>query len=559
MKTTIRISAGLTLLLCDLVMAQIPDVAPPGTPWKIPDRATSPEAPMFFEHTQEAGPDETFLATGQGLGEQLVAWGASDSTAEGEEFLPRVCFANGQYVSATIPQRQYDGVFLVWARNGNGYSKPIVLNAAAAWWLMSDKAAPGDEISIFGRNLARRPDFDRAYVYAQGPGQGQWLTVTQCGKYRLRVRIPADARAGTYRLWCHTGSGGPYGWSAPLALRVAKPAAGRQIEGISPNGAALLEAIGKARSQGGPAAIVLPAGLFEISTTLKVPAGAVLRAQGRARRSCPSRPATPKAYRLSRPTGWNVAPGGLGNAGDEIDYAIDAPADGNYALWLRYACDLSWGQRSGMSKDVAVSVDSGEAILLDNLPNTMGYEWYTWSKAATVPLSRGKYTLTWRNIEGGSINMDAMVLSCDAALTPSDKSLPAASEKVIVIQAESPSAVRAEGFHIPGTMQPAVWLCGDGAGLVDLSVQGSSATDVGVLIRDERFPRWVEDCQVRRVHVTGVEGKRNDNRTVVFQYAHRAAVEGCELWGRADLHGGRPPVRDPRQPPRHSNPHRRRR
>ncbi|HUU59612.1 MAG TPA: hypothetical protein VMZ50_08715, partial [Phycisphaerae bacterium] len=61
-------------------------------------------------------------------------------------------------------------------------------------------------------------------------------------------------------------------------------------------------------------------------------------------------------------------------------------------------------------------------------------------------------------------------------------------------------------------------------------------TDTGVLIQHEKFPRWVEDCVVENVSVTGVEGKRTENRTVHVRYALRARVCGNELWGRAPVY-----------------------
>lgn len=214
----------------DIYSSVTPDVEVPGYPFVIKEeRKITSDAPKIFQHSQEAGPDETFFVVGEGLTKDVVVWGMSDTSKTGQEWKARVQFCNGQYLTATLPESCYDGVFVVWIRSENGYSKPFLLNAPKLWWTTPDKASPGDEVSLFGRNLARLPDFNRSFVYTQNleTKSGQWLKVRECSKYRLKVQLPSELSAGKYSFWCHIGVSGEFGWSNAFQMAV---------EAKSPNG-----------------------------------------------------------------------------------------------------------------------------------------------------------------------------------------------------------------------------------------------------------------------------------------------------------------------------------
>ena len=90
-------------------------------------------------------------------------------------------------LAATLPEQAVDGPLVVAVKNKAGYSAPIVLNAPQPWWCTPDEAAPGESVRLFGRNLARRPDGQRAFVYlAAASGSGQWIVVQEASKYAIR-------------------------------------------------------------------------------------------------------------------------------------------------------------------------------------------------------------------------------------------------------------------------------------------------------------------------------------------------------------------------------------
>jgi hypothetical protein len=515
---------------------EMPSVPPPGPAFTPPRVDESAEGPSVFQHTCEAGPDETFFAVGEGLTGDLLAWGAGPAPG-GQRIEPVVQFNSGRYLAATLPQQCYDGVFLIRLRSAKGFSKPIVLNRPQAWWLMPERAVPGGELAIYGRNLARRPDFDRSTVHLRREGTAEaWLLdADRCGKYRLRVALPEQLAPGTYRVWVHTGQGGPYGWSDPLELTVeSPPAAPREIVVEQPTAEALFDALAAAAKAGG-AVIRLPAAPIQLDRTLEVPAGVILRGQGRGK-SVLRFSGQPDGFAFALPTGWGYALKGVGQRGDRVRYVVDVPQDGTWSVWLRYACDMSWWQKPGMSGATAIRVDGRPPVVLENLPNTGGYDWFVWRRAAELKLTKGTHQLTWENVAGGELNVDAVLLAADATFEPGDDPYPVSTQKVVVWQAEDSAGIEAARPHVPGRMAVAVWLAGDRAGLVDLSVQGCPAIDTGVLVRHEQFPRWLEGARLERLAVTGVEGHQNESRTVHLSYARSAQVEDCELWGRSPVY-----------------------
>ena len=65
----------------------------------------------------------------------------------------------------------------------------------------------------------------------------------------------------------------------------------------------------------------------------------------------------------------------------------------------------------GVSKHMTLSIDGGEPVPLDNLPNTGSFMTLKWSRSAAVQVSAGRHEMVWRNVQGGGISLDAFVFS----------------------------------------------------------------------------------------------------------------------------------------------------
>ena len=98
------------ILLSLLLAASVRSAAlpqPPGPEYNPPERPTAPGAPVIYSHTDDAGPDQSFLLVGERLTRDVVAWGAHPDTKGGREFRPKVQLldeANGLLI-ATLPER----------------------------------------------------------------------------------------------------------------------------------------------------------------------------------------------------------------------------------------------------------------------------------------------------------------------------------------------------------------------------------------------------------------------------------------------------------------------
>jgi parallel beta-helix repeat protein len=269
--------------------APVPAPPTPGADCAPPARTAVPStsAPVIYEHTPEAGPDETFFLTGERLTPELFVWGSSDDSASGRQWQAKVQFAHSTSLAATFAAIAEDGPILVWAGNASGWSRPIRLNAPQPWWCGPDIASPGDTVRIFGRNLGFRPDYAAAFVYLALPGQpGVWLDTGQTGKYCVTVRLPAHLSPGSYEAWVHAGRGGALGWGAPVKLTIQprSPSASSKQIPVPPPPAGqpvdLQGMLGRQMQRGG-GTVLLGEGLFPFRGTLRVPKGVTLAGSGR--------------------------------------------------------------------------------------------------------------------------------------------------------------------------------------------------------------------------------------------------------------------------------------
>ncbi|HUU23580.1 MAG TPA: hypothetical protein VM389_13695, partial [Phycisphaerae bacterium] len=384
-------TAGAAIGSIQCTAADQPKVSAPGSAFDPPQRKTSRKAPKVFEYNRDAGPDQTFFLVGEDLTENVVAWGMSDSSPKGQEWKPQVQFCNGQYMAVTLPQAAYDGVFVLWVGSDRGWSEPFVLNSPQAWWAHPDKAAAGQEITIYGRNLARRPDFDRSFVYAarQGSDEGEWLKVVECGKYRVKARLPEKLPAGPYRLWVHTGVGGDYGWSSPPALHVDAPAVDPKV--FDPDGATaagLREAVAAAGEAGG-GVVQLPAGAFDLDAALKVPAGVFIRGAGRGKTVLRFAGGDESRFAVRIGKEWNHFPQGPHQHADHLYYTLDVPRTGEWTVWVHYARDASRSKQAGTGAESTLTLGRGDPVPLGPLPDSGGWGRFRWARAAKMQMKQG--------------------------------------------------------------------------------------------------------------------------------------------------------------------------
>jgi len=88
---------------------------------------------------------------------------------------------------------------------------------------------------------------------------------------------------------------------------------------------------------------------------------------------------------------------------------------------------------------------------------------------------------------------------------------------------------------LPGHIIPAIWLCGDGAGIRELTVSGNPQTSDGVLIQSDKPLKWINDCLIEKCRIADLESKNSEICGVRLVWANKAVVMNNEIWGRAPL------------------------
>ena len=341
----------------------------------------------------------------------------------GRAIQPKVQSCDGKLLMATLPEQCYDGPIVVWVKNQVGWSVPVVLNQPNPWWCRTSglEATDKDRLwQVFGRNLARRPDSARSFVYLAQPGKpGRWLPRWAIGesednttKHRLRLAVPKDLEPGQYELWVHAGQGGEFGWGRPLTVTVAPPAARSQAS-VTVEDGDIQKAVDAVAAKGG-GDVRIPAGVFPLRGTLVIPAnvrvsGAV--GEGRTVLQAPADPAAPLPCLTA--SGWGQGVGAIHTPGDTMAYKVEFPAAGKWSVWLRYATEMTAYSQPGVSKNMTLAVDGGPAVPLDNLPNTGSFGTFKWSQSATIEVAAGRHELVWKNEKGGGINLDAFLFTLD--------------------------------------------------------------------------------------------------------------------------------------------------
>jgi hypothetical protein len=185
-------------------------------------------APQIAEWTRTAGPDESIVLTGETLTSFTGLSAGKDTrfVTQGRDGVPheaQILRLDGQKAAVTLPVKLPAWSFyFLWAKNQNGFSRPIAINRADAWWVGPKDVARGSTVSVHGRNLAHDNGTAQSWVYIEPAtgGTGQWATVSAMNPYRVSFTVPTSLTNGNYTVWVHNGHGGQYGWSDPVPMTV---------------------------------------------------------------------------------------------------------------------------------------------------------------------------------------------------------------------------------------------------------------------------------------------------------------------------------------------------
>jgi hypothetical protein len=180
-------------------------------------------------------------------------------------------------LSATVPW----GIYLARVGGKACWSAPFLVNAPELWWRYPAVAAPGEQVRLFGRNLAypEKAAHPAVYLNPAAGGEGRWLDVTVQGRYALAFKWPKNLDSGKWQVRVAAGRGIQSGWSEPLSLEVRTPAKSadrvqvRDIKGLR-------QELSRLAKEDGSSIVYLAAGTFNLHKPLTLPAGVQLAGSG---------------------------------------------------------------------------------------------------------------------------------------------------------------------------------------------------------------------------------------------------------------------------------------
>lgn len=151
--------------------------------------------------------------------------------------------------------------------------------------------------------------------------------------------------------------------------------------------------------------------------------------------------------------GFGLAVNNIHNQGDWMEYKVEIPSDGDYAFWMYYGALNEPFGRADMNERTVLIVDGGTPVPLMELPDTGSWGTLRWSRAASVPLTKGEHVLKWQNVKGGGLTFAAFALSDDPAWKPAGTALakPAADKHVVVVQAATFARSQGKQLSVSGT------------------------------------------------------------------------------------------------------------
>lgn len=193
-------------------------------------------------------------------------------------------------VKFVLPDDLPLGLFACRIAGEKGASAPALVNSPDPWWAQGDAgecASPGGWLRVFGNCLAL-PGAEPKIVLRRGEVQiVPRIGSTSC--FALTAPLAADCPEGEYEVFVHNGFGGPWGWSGPLKITVARPkpwpaevfdvvALGADSTGAADSTPAIRAALDKAANGG---VVFFPRGRYCITDTLQIPRLTTLRGEGR--------------------------------------------------------------------------------------------------------------------------------------------------------------------------------------------------------------------------------------------------------------------------------------
>jgi len=208
--------------------------------------------------------------------------------------------ASSQSVFVKLPAHPYPPgyVAVVWLKDGDRLSNPVMVNRPKPWFLLKSTCRPGELNRLCGSNL--RGDRYVPRFVCLHPLGGTTVQLAEEPRHKedgvsedfcVQFRLPPDLATGDYEVFIHNNSGNEYGFTEPLPLNVANEPDfpqklfvatehGLKGDGFTDNREALQQLIDTV-GEGGGGIVFLPPGSYRVDDTFQMRSHVVLRGAGR--------------------------------------------------------------------------------------------------------------------------------------------------------------------------------------------------------------------------------------------------------------------------------------
>ena len=190
-------------------------------------------------------------------------------------------------------------------------------------------------------------------------------------------------------------------------------------------------------------------------------------------------------YIPNRPTSleegnFNSSVASVQNRGDKLEWRVNIPTSGQYRVWLRYSNNMQAYGVANMGGRTVLQAGNNAPVVLQDVPDTGSFQTFQWHPVATLDLRSGEQTLTWENIKGGGLGLDAFCLTDDfdwnpanaiqigKGNNPSQIKQPRSGKHLVVIHAETFNKSTAE----------------------DLVIVPKQQNRDRIIVAEDKFPNW---------------------------------------------------------------------
>ncbi len=171
------------------------------------------ETPMMFKVTDAVSPDELFTVFGANLHADSLEIAVVEVKNDTPDEVPPSnatkleiiqTDVQGNFAVTRLPKQAKNGSYYLWAKNSEGWGRPIVLNKARTLWISENIMTAGNVIKVVGRNFDRREfgaDLKTRVVLKNETSAYDAIIVNEVNPFGIDFTVGNDVPDGEYTIY----------------------------------------------------------------------------------------------------------------------------------------------------------------------------------------------------------------------------------------------------------------------------------------------------------------------------------------------------------------------